>query len=204
MQFKFFALTTFLLICQSLSGQDYKVDFRYSPYNYYTTICFPDDWQKTIDLAESGKNNMPQVHLFDAQDSNKNGQIEIEIAASSKTKDPNTYVNALWIFSSRTPVLKHEIISGKANSKAELFIDCGQEPEVQIRGPRVDAMIAEIEGNNFTPTIEIMSKRDLKFEKKSGVLFSLGRPFLTSNPKPVSVQSTENGLLLELPQNKKK
>ena len=159
---------------------------------------------KTIDLAESGQNNIPQIFQFDAQDLNNDGQIYMEIAASPKTKDPNTYVNALWIFPAKSKIPENDIITGKANSKAELFVDCGQEPEVQTRGPRVDAMIARIDGNNFTPTIKIISKRDFKFEKKSGVLFSLGRPFLTSNPKPISTKKTENGLILELPRNTNK
>ena len=53
MRVKYFAIVILLIIYQSSSGQDYKVDFRYSPYNYYTTICFPDDWQKTI-VKEDG------------------------------------------------------------------------------------------------------------------------------------------------------
>jgi len=363
MRTKYFILIIILLISHSLSGQNYKIDFRYSPHHYYTPICFPDDWQKTlvkedgamlydfgpgpyaspyttisteirvgikgsnlnvkkqhlfqpkipivltelvgenikihqeafslvpkkeidsenkfkirrkiglnsaiawskprikadpafrnvtwgtgrviryeyevnrgdkklvglgfcegrydkpgirifelniegtpqktIDLAETGQNNIPQIHQFEAEDLNQNGQIEIEIAASVKTKDPNTYVNALWIFPKNTNISAQNLITGASNSNAELFVDCGQEPEIQTRGPRLDAMTAKIDGNNFTPIIEIFSRRDFKFDKKSGVLFSLDRPFLTTNPKPISFQKIEDGFILELPQNSK-
>ena len=42
-----FAITAAAAIAQN-SSDPWTVDFRYKPYHWQTSICLPDDWQKTI------------------------------------------------------------------------------------------------------------------------------------------------------------
>ena len=44
-----------ILVLSSAIGlaQEKSIDFRYSPAHYFTAVCFPDDWQKTV-VTQSG------------------------------------------------------------------------------------------------------------------------------------------------------
>ncbi len=41
-------LVSIFLLNTALFGQQFIVDFRYSPANYLSALCFPDDWQKSL------------------------------------------------------------------------------------------------------------------------------------------------------------
>lgn len=57
MNLKYYRLYYIILFCcvhpASMLGQSHRVDFRYSPSKYFTAICFPEDWQKTL-VSETG------------------------------------------------------------------------------------------------------------------------------------------------------
>jgi hypothetical protein len=46
-------LALLILWCAPLHGQPHTVDFRYAPASWFTAICFPDDWQKSV-VTHSG------------------------------------------------------------------------------------------------------------------------------------------------------
>ena len=47
-------LLALLMLCRALlHSQPHPVDFRYAPASWFTAICFPDDWQKSV-ITNSG------------------------------------------------------------------------------------------------------------------------------------------------------
>jgi hypothetical protein len=154
---------------------------------------------RSIDLLADAKRNQPQVFLFDAKDEDNDGELHVELRPSSKVGDPNIYLNALWMFRPDATVTPEEILSGRASKKAELYLDCGAEPELRRLPTRIDAIRASISGTNVVPIIRVRTQRDLSFDAKSGVLLFEGRPFVASNPRAISGHKTDTGWELELP-----
>lgn len=154
--------------------------------------------QQTVDPAAKGK-NQAQAYLFDAQDIDHDGRLSIDIRPNDSTRDPNAFVNAIWMFSADADISENALLSGQAATRAEVFVDCGQEPEVQARGVRVDGVLAQFNGKVVTPIIEITSKRDFVFDEKKSTLFWQNQPFLTSRPHAVSAHKSETGWILALP-----
>lgn len=156
-----------------------------------------------IDPAAKGK-NIPQVFSFNAKDVNGDGQIQVLIKAAPNGKDPNTYINALWMFPEGTKINREALIRGKESSKAELFLNCGHEPQLEERNPRRDAILAYFHGNDFSPVITIHSTQHFIFDKTTGVLSFRNKPFLVSRPRAESAVKTGKGWQLMLPNGTQK
>jgi hypothetical protein len=158
----------------------------------------------TVDPIASGKRNQPIVVFFDAQDVNRDGILEIEACPSSGCKDPNVILNAIWVFPERSNISGQAVISGAATKQAEVYVDCGKEPEVKDRSTRIDALLVTSNSPSFVPLITVQTTRQLKFDSQSGVLKYEGKPFVVSKPKALSAQKTEQGWELELPKGTRK
>jgi len=154
---------------------------------------------KTINVAEEGGKNVPQVVFFDAADTDGDGQLAVEVAASPRTEDPNVFVNALWMFGPGTSVSEEAVIRGAATDRAEVHVDSGREPERRRLPPRVDAIRAEVERGEVAPVVRIKSRREFSFDESSGVLQTDGRPFVVTRPAAIDARRTESGWTLELP-----
>ena len=154
---------------------------------------------RSIDLLADAKRNQAQVFLFDGKDEDNDGELHVELRPSSKVGDPNIFLNALWVFRPDALVTPEEIVSGKASKQAELYLDCGAEPEIRRLSTRIDAIRASISGSNIVPIIRVRTQRDLIFDAKSGVLLFEGRPFVASKPRALSGRKTDTGWELELP-----
>ncbi|MFB6272029.1 MAG: hypothetical protein ABEL51_03940 [Salinibacter sp.] len=154
---------------------------------------------KTINVVEEGGQNVPQVVLFDAVDADGDGELTVEVGASTRTADPNVFVNVLWMFEAETSVEEQALVRGEATAQAEVYLDCGREPARRRLPPRVDAVRAEFEGPSVTPTVRIQSRRPFAFDEATGVLRAHGRPFVVTRPRATDAQRTDNGWTLELP-----
>lgn len=154
---------------------------------------------RTVDPLIDGTRNQPLVFLFDAQDVDRDGQLLIETRPSAQSKDPNVILNAIWVFPAGLNVATEAVVSGAATKSAEVYVDCGKEPEVQELPTRVDAMLTAFDNPSSTPLITVQSPRLLSFNSKSGVLEYEGRPFLASRPIAVTAHQMETGWELELP-----
>jgi len=67
---------------------------------------------RSVDLvAEYGKNT-PVVFLFDAQDHNGNGIIEMGVYSPKDAKDKNTILSSLWVFDAEDAPTEKEILTG--------------------------------------------------------------------------------------------
>ncbi|MBI3006400.1 MAG: hypothetical protein HYY49_13470 [Ignavibacteriales bacterium] len=163
-----------------------------------TEVHIEGSTPRSLDLVADAKRNQAQVFLFDGKDEDNDGELHVELRPSSKVGDPNIFLNALWMFRPDARVTTEEIMTGKASKKAELYLDCGVEPELHRLPTRIDALHATISGTDVTPVIRIRTQRDLSFDAKSGVLLFEGRPFVASNPRALSGRRTDTGWELEL------
>jgi len=153
----------------------------------------------TVDPLVAGARNQPLVFFFDAKDVNEDGLLQIEARPSGVSRDPNVILNAIWIFSEHADITPEAVISGAATKQAEVYIDCGQEPDVQDRPTRIDALLMTSNNPSVSPIITVQSPRQLSFISKSGILEYDGRPFVSSRPRAVTARKTEQGWELELP-----
>lgn len=154
---------------------------------------------KTINVVEEGGQNVPQVVLFDAADADGDGELAVEVGASTRTEDPNVFVNALWMFEAGASVGEQALIRGDATANAEVYLDSGREPERRRLPPRVDAVRAEFEGTSVPPVVRIQSRRAFTFDEETGVLRAHGRPYVTTRPRATDARQTDEGWTLELP-----
>lgn len=154
---------------------------------------------KTINVAEAGGQNVPQVVFFDAEDADGDGQLQIEVGASTETEDPNVFINGIWLFEADESVSEDDVISGSATPRADVYLDAGREPERGHLPPRVDAIRAQFEGQAVDPIVHIETKRQLSFDDATGVLSSDGRPFIATRPAAESARQTEDGWVLAFP-----
>ncbi|MEX2117634.1 MAG: hypothetical protein WEB37_12180 [Bacteroidota bacterium] len=159
---------------------------------------------RTVDPIAEGEQNRPVVAFFDAQDADQNGMLVIETRASAECRDPNVILNGIWVFAEHSPISAEEVIGGSGRKKAEIFVDCGQELEVQNFPTRIDAMIITAEQLVGPLMLLIQSARELEFDSRSGVLTYDGRPFVASRPKVVSGRKTEKGWELVFPKGAQK
>ena len=93
-----------------------------------------------IDLLVSGEQNQPQAFVFDAADVDGDAQLDIEVKASTKTQDPNVLINVIWVFPADFAVSLAELIAGSLTRNAEVYLDCGLEPQLLQMPQRRDAM----------------------------------------------------------------
>lgn len=149
--------------------------------------------EQEIDLLVSGEQNEPQAFLFDAQDNNRDGKIDIEVRASSNTQDPNVLINAIWVFPDKMPVSMDALISGELTSAAETYVDCGNELQWQAMPRRRDAILADFMGTNFTPVVQIKTGRQLTFHVDTGMLLFQNKPFLSTRPVAQNCEKTSDG-----------
>lgn len=154
---------------------------------------------RTIDLLADASQNQPQVVMVEGEDQNNDSRLHVELRPYAANRDPNIILNALWVFPAGAQVSADEIISGKASKSAEVYLDCGKEPEVQRFPTRMDAIRAQVPGRQSTPVVEVRTRRKCSYDEKQGVLMFDGRPFVASRPKPVRATETPEGWELELP-----
>lgn len=155
---------------------------------------------ETINVVEEGGQNVPQVLFFDAEDTNGDGQLHVDIGASTRTEDPNVFVNGLWVFEAGAQISEEAVIRGQATSSAEVYVDAGREPQLQQRPPRLDAIRARFEGQAVDPVVHVETKRPLSFDEATGVLRTEDRSFVATQPRAESARKTEDGWVLEFPE----
>ena len=179
-------------------------DSRYSKPGYRALEVIVEGAEhRLVDPAAAGK-NVAQAFLFKASDRNGDGKISIEVKAAQNGTDPNTILNAIWMFPEDYKISKDDLIHGKLNSGAEAYVNCGDENEMITRPVRRDAILAHFTGKNFTPVITVHTIQHFDFDKSSETLTFRGRPFLVSRPAIVDAKKTDHGWILSLPENTQK
>ena len=153
----------------------------------------------TVDPMASGEKNHPEVFLIDGKDENNDGELAIEVHASTQSPDPNVLLNAFWIFPENANVTTAEVLRGEATARAEIYFDCGTELEAAAPFPRIDGMMATFADSAATPIIAIRSPRTFTFDSTTGILSHHGLPYLLSRPRAIRLTKTEKFWQLELP-----
>jgi len=169
---------------------------------------------RTIDPMLSGIRNTPLVFFFDGNDVDGDGWLRIECHAGGP--DPNTFMNAFWVFPAGERITAEGILKGEGSRRAEIVHFCGTELEQNAPGPRADAIVAEFLRPGGVPQIHVKTRRLLApggegtgGTKSSGgpcltcsvVPGSSPQPYLYTRPRPSSMKRTDDGWVLEFPSN---
>lgn len=145
-----------------------------------------------FDPLESGVQNEPQVRVLQARDIDRDGWLHVGV--NSQEGDPNTYLNALWLFAPAVQVDEAALIRGE-DDHAELAIDGGTEMD-RGHAPRIDILTAQISPGQ-TPVVEVVTGRDPTLHIHGALADD--RPFIRTAPAPVRSDVTADGFRLELP-----
>ena len=73
---------------------------------------------RSVDLVAEYGRNTPVVFLFDAEDQNGNGIIEMGVYSPKDAKDKNTILSALWIFNAEDAPTENQILAGGLDNRA--------------------------------------------------------------------------------------
>lgn len=155
-------------------------------------VCAPD-------LALNAPLNQPQVFLFDANDANHDGWIDITIEAP-QGHDPNTTLAMIAVYPAGLRLTRDEIVAGAGAKpdRAELRIACGS--EMQRQPARTDVIHAVYSGAAL-PVLEITTGRNLHVPADgqtddavdAGVISYDGAPFILTTPRYTRAEQTSTG-----------
>ncbi len=155
---------------------------------------------KTVDLIKTGGRNTPQVFFFNGHDENSDGWLQIEVTASSAGQDPNVLLSAIWVFKPDIKITAEEVISGKATSLAQPYINAGM--ELFRQGiVRRDVLRTEIIGTRGALHLRLNTLRPLEVDKKNGTLLFKQSPFIITDPGFSKAVQTHDGWLLSFADN---
>ena len=151
-----------------------------------------------LDVVNTVGQNQPAVVRLDAQDVDADGWLDVQVKASLSTVDGNVFLSALWVFGPDASIELAALIRGELSDQAEVYIDCGRDPQVSERGGRMDLLHAQIDGE-AQPVVTVRTQRDLAYDAESGALLSFGTPYIVTSSRPASAEQTETGWRLLLP-----
>ncbi len=72
----------------------------------------------SVDLVSEYGKNAPVVFLFDAEDKNSDGKIEMGVYSPKDAEDKNTILSGLWVFDSKNAVTEKDILTGRLDDRA--------------------------------------------------------------------------------------
>ena len=154
---------------------------------------------RVVNVVEDGGQNIPQVYYLQAEDGDRDGLLDIQVHADFATDDPNIFLNALWLFPHDTKPDREALIRGDLSGEAEVYVDCGLEPQILDRAARRDLLHAEIQGE-LSPVLSIETGREMTYDAGLGVFKTSGKPYLTTTPQPDTVLQVDRGWKLLYPQ----
>ena len=149
-----------------------------------------------LDLALNAPLNQPQVFLFDAVDTDKNGWIDIAVIAP-QGRDPNTTLATIAVYPAGLRLTRDELVRGSTGPRdqAELRIACGT--EVKREPSRTDLLHA-VYSEGVKPVLAVRTGRRLRVEPDH-LITDDGTPFLITSPRATGAEKTENGWRLKFP-----
>ena len=147
---------------------------------------------RTIDTFAMSGHNKPLVVFFDGQDKNSDGRINIEVRPSANSPQKDTVLSALWILPKGQRPQGNKVSTKNLTATAEAYVSCGVNPDLHTFNARRDVLRLEYAGGNFQPVVRIRTTRSVSVNITTGVVSLKGRPFLISNPAPITSQ-TQNG-----------
>jgi hypothetical protein len=148
------------------------------------------------DLALTAPRHAPQVFLFEAADTNRDGWLEVRVEAPPG-KDPNPALALIAVYAADARLTREALIAG-ANAPAdpaELRIACGT--ELLHQTARTDALHAVFPAG-AAPVLTVRTGRRLRADERGGL--SLGEaPFLLTQPRAERCEATATGWTLHFP-----
>lgn len=154
---------------------------------------------QTVSVVHDGGQNGAQVYRFLGRDIDQDGRLHIEVGAALETSDPNVFISAIWVFHQETGIDIPALIRGDLNDRALLHVDCGHEPQWQLRDQREDLIEARFTNLSSAPVLRVETRRSLEFDASKSALTWRGQPFVIVQPKPEYAEQVGDGWLLHFP-----
>ncbi|UCH36619.1 MAG: hypothetical protein JSV65_09770 [Armatimonadota bacterium] len=85
-----------------------------------------------IDPIAAWGRHQPGCLVFEAQDANSDGRLEVVSAPHPQAPDSNPILNVIWVFSPDVFVDADEAVRGKLSSVAEYYVDVGGENDQSL------------------------------------------------------------------------
>ena len=92
---------------------------------------------RTVDMATEFGRNQPALLSFPARDENRDGWIDVSVAAATNSPDKNTILNVLWVLSGDAKP-DQQSLAGTSTCPALAHLDCGADA-VENHPPRHDS-----------------------------------------------------------------
>ncbi|MBI2302118.1 MAG: hypothetical protein HYU66_24710, partial [Armatimonadetes bacterium] len=113
----------------------------------------------TVDLAATPGQNQPAVYRFEAEDRDRDGRLDLTVAAAPEATDTNTVLSALWVFAPGQAPSDADLIAGRATGSLD-FVACGS--AAPAGPPRHDLLLvrwhnAGAAAARVAPTLTIQS-----------------------------------------------
>ncbi|MEK7358379.1 MAG: hypothetical protein AAB250_18175, partial [Bdellovibrionota bacterium] len=156
---------------------------------------------QTLDVVALVGHNQPLVALFDGRDVDGDGRIAIAVRPVKTAPDKTTILSALWVFPAGSRPATADIVSGSLNASAEAFSSCGTNADLPTYAARRDFLHLDYRGSNFQPVVRLETTRTVTFDSTTGLVKLNGKPFLFSQPAPITVQDHGGTTVLLYPKS---
>lgn len=99
--------------------------------------------RQTVDMIAEHGRNKPAVFALPANDENKDGWINVAVAAASNSADKNAILNVLWVFREGDAPESQQLLAGQSSKPPLLHLECGSDP-LQSKPPRHDMLLMRV------------------------------------------------------------
>ncbi|MBX7257665.1 MAG: hypothetical protein K1Y02_14995 [Candidatus Hydrogenedentes bacterium] len=129
---------------------------------------------ETVDTVKKVGKNSPFVVCTEATEANRDGFIDVEVAAAPSAKEINPILNALWVFEKKPD--EASVIAGAVTRDAYAYLPCGDALSMPSRPPRVGLMRVTVNNRgkvvaDSKARITIRSASTIAFDELTGTVF---------------------------------
>lgn len=96
-------------------------------------LCIEGKSVRELDLITEYGRHKPVVLMFDVEDENGDGFLEMGVHSVSGAEDSNTILTALWVFEAKDAPTNEQILLGQADSRALAIYDVNSRIENPLR-----------------------------------------------------------------------
>ncbi len=159
--------------------------------------------KRAIDTVRDAGKNVAFIVPVEAEDTNGDGRIDIEVAAAGIAKDHNTILSALWVFDQMPPA--KDVVAGRATETALAYLPSGASIPPKFTGPpRADLMVVTLrntstDSKTVHPRIRVRSSHKLGWDKATGTVSIRDWRMVNSSLPPAAMAEEPRTMLLDLP-----
>ena len=159
---------------------------------------------RTVDMATEFGRNQPALLSFPARDENRDGWIDVSVAAATNSPDKNTILNVLWVLSGDAKPDQQSLLAGTSTCPALAHLDCGADA-VENHPPRHDLVLVHMRNTgtapaSVSPTLTVESDQRMAPDVFRRRVQIGGGTMLFCSPAIVGMQRGGGHLVLRFPE----